>query len=338
VSKEIDQLIREKRLYFVGDKLPSDFYEAVRIWLPLAEAGDAKAQYNIGRCYNLGDGIDKDNRKAFGWYQKAADQGDPRAYYNLSLVYEEGDGCEIDTAKAQELRDKAAGLGDVRALCIQADDAFAKRDVEKARSLYKKAADQGHVRSEIGVIACDLRLKADYQGYKISGYSSTIVEGSERIAAHSKPNIKFTVSNKSSTPVQVKLFTESTSKDEKGHYETQKVEIGKNDSVGIPCFITPSKSGREKLIGMEVNGEEFTIDPILIADWSFMNPYLFLQLMGGVIAAMAGLGALLYGSQGFWGGALVAVVIFVYPVIWLESFMQQSNARAYFSKKLTAVK
>ena len=36
-----------------------------------AEQGDAKAQYELGRCYDAGDKVPKDNAIAAKWYAKA---------------------------------------------------------------------------------------------------------------------------------------------------------------------------------------------------------------------------------------------------------------------------
>lgn len=38
-----------------------------------AEAGDAKAQYNLGICYTFGQGVPKDAAEAVKWFRKAAD-------------------------------------------------------------------------------------------------------------------------------------------------------------------------------------------------------------------------------------------------------------------------
>lgn len=113
---EIDTAIKEKRLYFVGEALPADWYAAFRTWLPLAEAGDPKAQYNIGRCYNRGDGVDQDSTKAKFWYEKAALQNDPRAHFNLALFFSDEKSSERDPERAETFLQKAAELGEPRAL------------------------------------------------------------------------------------------------------------------------------------------------------------------------------------------------------------------------------
>lgn len=84
---EIDKAIKEKNLYFIGDALPPDWYAAFKLWLPLAHAGDPKAQFNVGRCYDRGDGVDENKIQAKEWYLKAAEQNDPRAFFNLYLFF-----------------------------------------------------------------------------------------------------------------------------------------------------------------------------------------------------------------------------------------------------------
>lgn len=119
MQKEIDNAIREKRLYFVGDKLPPDWYAAFLTWKPLAEAGDAKAQYNIGRCYDRGDGIDKDQNLAEEWYLRAAAQDDPRANYNLHIMYSEQKSQKYDAVKAAKYFDIALQLNESRAVAAK---------------------------------------------------------------------------------------------------------------------------------------------------------------------------------------------------------------------------
>ncbi len=64
-----------------------DFAAAVGTWRPLAVAGDADAQYNLGQAYRLGRGVPSDPQMAESWFKKAADQGHERARnaYGLTL-------------------------------------------------------------------------------------------------------------------------------------------------------------------------------------------------------------------------------------------------------------
>lgn len=49
--------------------------EAVAIWQPLAEAGNAQAQARLGKAYYQGRGVQQDYAQAVQWFEKAAAQG-----------------------------------------------------------------------------------------------------------------------------------------------------------------------------------------------------------------------------------------------------------------------
>src|ERR687897_366581 len=63
-----------------------NFGAAVAEWRPLADQGDADAQFNLGQAYKLGRGVPMDLRLAQGWYEKAAGQGHGQAQAILGLV------------------------------------------------------------------------------------------------------------------------------------------------------------------------------------------------------------------------------------------------------------
>ena len=67
-----------------------DYATALQEWKPLAEAGDAIAQYNLGVMYSNGKGVPQDYAEAVKWYRLAIDQGFAAAQFNLGLVYEYG--------------------------------------------------------------------------------------------------------------------------------------------------------------------------------------------------------------------------------------------------------
>ncbi len=88
---------------------------ALREWRPLAEQGNAKAQYNLGVMYDNGQGVPQDYAKAVEWYRKAAEQGYADAQYNLGHMYDKGEGVTQDYAKAMGWYRKAAEQGDADA-------------------------------------------------------------------------------------------------------------------------------------------------------------------------------------------------------------------------------
>src|SRR5205814_9466440 len=65
-----------------------------------AEAGDAKAQYNLGTAYQQGTAARRDLTEARRWWRKAADQGYAPAQFNMGIVYARGDGVPRDLNEA----------------------------------------------------------------------------------------------------------------------------------------------------------------------------------------------------------------------------------------------
>lgn len=81
-------------------------------WLPLAQNGDAEAQYYVARIYANGmDNVPVDFVEAARWYQMAADQDFSEAQQELGYLYEQGLGVPKDELKALNLQREASGLG-----------------------------------------------------------------------------------------------------------------------------------------------------------------------------------------------------------------------------------
>ena len=77
-----------------------DFETALREWTPLAEQGDAEAQFNVGLMYESGQGVLKDYKTAVKWYTLAAEQGNAKSQYYLGMMYYEGEGVIQDNIYA----------------------------------------------------------------------------------------------------------------------------------------------------------------------------------------------------------------------------------------------
>ena len=71
-----------------------DYKAAYKLWLPLAEQGDAGAQYLLGYMYDLGQGVLQDYKEAVKWYRLAAEQGLAQAQGTLGGMYALGQGVE----------------------------------------------------------------------------------------------------------------------------------------------------------------------------------------------------------------------------------------------------
>ena len=88
-----------------------DYMAAYHELMPLAEQGDAKAQYSLAFLYDTGLGIGVDYEKAAEWYRKSADQGEPNAQHNLAVIYAGGKKITQDLVQAYFWFDLAAASG-----------------------------------------------------------------------------------------------------------------------------------------------------------------------------------------------------------------------------------
>ena len=93
-----------------------DYQTAIKLWKPLAEQGDAKAQYNLGVLDAKGRGVPQNYAKAVKWFYKAAEQGYAKAQYNLGVMYKKGLGVRKDYAQAHMWFHLAAIRGDANAI------------------------------------------------------------------------------------------------------------------------------------------------------------------------------------------------------------------------------
>ena len=71
-----------------------DYDTAIEVWVPLAEAGDSRAQYQLALMYYRGEGLPQDYERAALWYRRAAERGDVDAQLNLGLMLARGLGVE----------------------------------------------------------------------------------------------------------------------------------------------------------------------------------------------------------------------------------------------------
>jgi TPR repeat protein len=79
-----------------------DYVVASRIFIPLAERGNAAAQTYLGSLFETGRGVPQNYTEAAMWYRRAAEQGDTRAQYSLGLLYDRGFGVPQDIVEASK--------------------------------------------------------------------------------------------------------------------------------------------------------------------------------------------------------------------------------------------
>ena len=92
-----------------------DYATALQEFRPLAEQGDAKAQFNLGFMYDNGKGVPENDAEAAKWHRKAAEQGKAKAQTALGVMYRKGRGVQQNDAEAMKWFRKAAEQGDAYA-------------------------------------------------------------------------------------------------------------------------------------------------------------------------------------------------------------------------------
>jgi TPR repeat protein len=135
-----------------------NFEAAIREWRPLADGGDADAQFNMGQAYKLGRGVPTDLAIAQGWYEKAARQGHGPAQAILGLIlFQNG-----QRAEAMPWITKGADHGDPRAQYILATALFngdlVAKDWPRAYALMTRAAAQGIAPAATSLTEMDLHI------------------------------------------------------------------------------------------------------------------------------------------------------------------------------------
>lgn len=121
---------------------------AMREWAPLAELGDAGAQFALGTLYESGRGVPAvDLEQAVAWYRAAAAQGQPSAQNNLALLYAAGRGVPRNPFTAADLWQKAATAGHPLAqfnLALAYERGLGlPRDYDAAARWYAEAGNRG---------------------------------------------------------------------------------------------------------------------------------------------------------------------------------------------------
>jgi hypothetical protein len=120
-----------------------DYPAAVRIWRPLADAGDADAAFNLGQAYRLGRGTPINLAVAQSWFERGARNGHLDAQTTLGLMlFDSGN----RTSGLRWLK-TAAEKGEPRALLVYGTALFNGDGVQEDRVLsyayISRAAAQG---------------------------------------------------------------------------------------------------------------------------------------------------------------------------------------------------
>jgi uncharacterized protein len=124
-----------------------DYETAYRLWLPLAEQGDADVQNFLGHLYSRGQGVRQDYQEAVKWYRIAAEQGIVEAQGILGQKYKDGQGVLQNYKEAVKWWKLAAENGDAisqgKLGLMYNNGQGVQQDYREAVRLYILAAEQG---------------------------------------------------------------------------------------------------------------------------------------------------------------------------------------------------
>ena len=145
-----------------------NFDGAAKIFLKLADKGDAKAQLQIGYQYEYGEGVKKNYQDAVKWYRKAAERGNATAQSNLGSMYEDAKGVKEDWAEAAKWYRKSAEQGDASGqFRLGRSYQFGigvPQNRQEAIRWFDKAGDQGH--DQANYFANHLKQRNTYVGFR----------------------------------------------------------------------------------------------------------------------------------------------------------------------------
>ena len=136
-------MVRARTLVEAGDHAA-----ALEIWGPLAHAGVARAQNNVGGCFAHGQGVEVDHALALRWLTLSAEAGDALGQRNLGSLYFEGLGVPRDYAMAARWFRAAAEQDDGEAQDMLSwmllDGEMLEQEPIEARKWAEAAAAKGH--------------------------------------------------------------------------------------------------------------------------------------------------------------------------------------------------
>lgn len=132
-----------------------DYATALKEWKPLAEQGNAEAQYALGLLYRRGQAVLQDYKEALTWFRNAAEQGVSGSQLNLGWMHKGGEGVPQDLVLAHMWFNIASANG--TSIGAENRDIVAKKmtaeQIAEAQALAREcmASDYQNCGTEFGI-------------------------------------------------------------------------------------------------------------------------------------------------------------------------------------------
>lgn len=125
-----------------------NYEQAFEQFEPLAQHGNASAQFYLAVMYNNGQGVDANVDQAVAWLQRAAKSGHAESQYLLGKFFAAGRGVQRDIGATRRLWTRAGNKGVLEAQTGLARFYANGGDWVRAVKWWKKAARQGDAESQ----------------------------------------------------------------------------------------------------------------------------------------------------------------------------------------------
>ena len=151
-------------------------------WKPLAEQGNAEAQYALGLLYRRGQAVLQDYKEALTWFRNAAEQGVAGSQLNLGWMHQDGEGVPQDLVLAYMWFNIASANG--TSIGAENRDIVAKKmtagQIAEAQALAREcmASDYQNCGTEFGIVSLEedtIRLKVALC-WNVGGLSSVALQ------------------------------------------------------------------------------------------------------------------------------------------------------------------
>lgn len=148
-----DSMNRLAYFYYLGDGVPKDEKEGIRLFKKAFSKGHLKAGTALGMLY-LFDEKGGSKKEGFRYTKKAAEGGEPTAMGNLANCYYYGNGTKKDRRLAKEWYQKASDAGMDSSTTQLGVMYHEDGHDDKAFALFKEAADRGFPEAMGWLAAC----------------------------------------------------------------------------------------------------------------------------------------------------------------------------------------
>ena len=135
--------------FALGNGVVADDTEAVKSFHRAADKRGAAGEYSLGEMTLMGRGVGVNLPDAAKWMMRSAEHGDPRGQYNLAVMYAQGQGVPKNDSEAakwmRKVADQGIAAGEFGLGSMYAHGTGVLQSAPEAIKWYRSAAEHGDV-------------------------------------------------------------------------------------------------------------------------------------------------------------------------------------------------